>query len=291
MSDAHRRLLRTRSSSLDANDLLLIPLGFVVGTVGTLVGAGGGFLLVPALLLLHPERDPGTITAMSLFVVFVNSLSGAVAFARFGRVDYRSGIWFAAATLPGAVGGALLVHYVPRTAFDALFAVVLGALGTWLALRRPRAGLRRPLTGRGVISRAIPDRRGNVFQYSYRLWHGLASCAAIGFISSLLGIGGGVMQMPVMVTVLHFPVHIAAATSQFVLTFMAGGGTAVHVFRGTLHWDEALVEAVLLAVGAVPGAQAGAIIAQRVRAAVILRVLAMCLVLVAVRLAVKAAWA
>ena len=261
-----------------------------MAVLGTLVGAGGGFLLVPALLLLHPEREASTITAMSLFVVFINSLSGALAFARFGRVDYRSGLWFAAATVPGAVAGALVVGFVPRTVFDGLFAAVLGTLGAWLALRRPRAGLRAPLQGRGVVSRSLPDRRGNVFQYSYRLWHGLVSCAAIGFLSSLLGIGGGVLQMPLMVTILHFPVHIAAATSQFVLAFMAGGGTAVHAIDGTLHWDETLGEAVLLAAGAVPGAQLGALLAQRVRANIILRVLALCLLLVAVRLAVKAAW-
>jgi uncharacterized membrane protein YfcA len=269
----------------------LIPLGFAVAMLGTVVGAGGGFLLVPALLLLYPDRDPETITSMSLFVVFVNSLSATVAFARSGRIDYRSGIWFVAATMPGAIGGAILVHLVPRAAFDVLFAIVLGTVGIWLALRRPGTAIRQPLQGRGVVSRSISDRRGHVFVYSYRLWHGLASCAAIGFISSLLGIGGGVMQMPVMVTLLHFPVHIAAATSHFVLTFMSGGGTAVHAASGTLHWDQSMFEAVLLAVGAVPGAQAGALLAQRIRAGVILRALAACLVLLAIRLALMAVWA
>jgi uncharacterized membrane protein YfcA len=274
---------------LEPTDLLLIPIGIAVGTFGTLVGAGGGFLLVPILLLIYPDRSPETITAMSLLVVFFNATSGSLAYARFGRIDYYSGAWFAVGTLPGAVIGAVLVGYIPRRTFDAVFAGTLLAIGLYLIFRRGTQAIRDPLTGRGVVRREMPDRHGHRFVYSYRLWQGVALAAAIGFVSSLLGIGGGVVHVPVMVTVLHFPVHIAAATSQFVLAFMAGEGTAVHVFEGTLHWDRALVESLLLAAGAIPGAQAGAMLSRRVAGPGIMRALAVALVVVGVRLAVKAA--
>ncbi|HMS60470.1 MAG TPA: TSUP family transporter, partial [Tepidiformaceae bacterium] len=78
--------------------LLLVPLGVAVGAFGTLVGAGGGFVLVPVLLLLYPDRDPETITSMSLFVVWANATSGTLAYVRQRRVDYFSGIWFAIGT-------------------------------------------------------------------------------------------------------------------------------------------------------------------------------------------------
>src|SRR5512146_826950 len=97
---------------------LLVLLGVAVGGVGTLVGAGGGFLLTPVLLLVYPHDPPQTITAISLAAVWANSTSGSLAYARQRRIDYRSGLVFGAATLPGAVGGALVVGYVPRHVFD-----------------------------------------------------------------------------------------------------------------------------------------------------------------------------
>src|SRR5579872_2950711 len=99
----------------------LAPLGIFVGAYGTLVGAGGGSVLVPVLLLLLPSETPATITAISLAVVFFNAYSGTVAYMRMGRIDYRCGVLFTAAGLPGAVLGSLLVREMPRSVFDPVF--------------------------------------------------------------------------------------------------------------------------------------------------------------------------
>jgi len=72
--------------------LWLVPLGILIGTFGTLIGAGGGFLLAPVLLLAYPDESPEIITSISLAVVFLNALSGSVAYARMRRIDYRSGL-------------------------------------------------------------------------------------------------------------------------------------------------------------------------------------------------------
>lgn len=263
-------------------------LGFAVGTFGTLVGAGGGFVLVPVLLLVYPDRDAETITAMSLFVVWANATSGSVAYGIQRRIDYRSGIWFALSTLPGAIAGAIVVGYIPRRTFDAMFAVVLLILATFLLFRSGNTGIQEPVTGRGVARRDITDGAGHRFVYAFKMWKGVAISAGVGFMSSLLGIGGGVIHVPVMATVLHFPVHIAAATSHFVLAFMAAEGTAVHFSRGALGWDEALGQAVLLGLGAIPGAQVGARLANRLHGAHIVRALAIALLLVGLRLGLKA---
>ena len=85
----------------------LIGLGVAVGLFGTLIGAGGGFVLMPILLLLYPQATPDELTAISLAVVFFNALAGSEAYAFMGRIDYKSGLIFAAATIPGAVIGAL----------------------------------------------------------------------------------------------------------------------------------------------------------------------------------------
>lgn len=261
----------------------------MVGAFGTLVGAGGGFVLVPVLLLLYPEKDAKILTAMSLFVVFANAMSGTFAYARQKRIDYRSGAWFALSTLPGAVAGAIVVGYIPRRAFDAIFAFVLTGIGLYLLFRKMQQSIVPPVTGRGVVRRRITDASGNTFFYSFKMQVGLGFSAGIGFLSSLLGIGGGVIHVPVMATILHFPIHIAAATSQFVLMFMAAEGTSVHFATGTLHWDSSLGQAVILAAGAVPGAQAGAWLSRKVHGGMILRALAAALILVGLRLGLKAA--
>jgi hypothetical protein len=266
----------------------LIPLGIVVGTFGTLVGAGGGFVLVPVLLLLYPHKEAETITSMSLFVVCANAASGTVAYARQKRIDFNSGFWFVAGTFPGAIAGAIVVGYIPRRTFDAIFAAVLTGIGLFLVLRSSGTAISEPVTGRGVVRRRITDAQGNTFAYAFNLWKGVTISTGIGFLSSLLGIGGGVIHVPVMATMLHFPVHIATATSQFVLMFMAGEGTAVHFATGALSWDHSLFQAALLALGAVPGAQIGARLSHRIHGGIIMRALAAALVLVGARLALKA---
>jgi uncharacterized protein len=259
-----------------------------VGVFGTLVGAGGGFVLVPVLLLIYPDKKPETITAMSLLVVCANASSGSIAYARQKRIDYRSGGWFAVATLPGAIAGAIVVAYIPRREFDAMFAALLVVLGVYLMLRSSVQALAEPITGRGVVRREITDSHGQTFVYSFQMWKGILISGGVGFISSLLGIGGGIIHVPVMATVLHFPVHIAAATSHFVLAFMAGEGTAVHILTGTLTWDRSLQQALLIGLGAIPGAQLGALLSHRLHGGVIIRALAAALVLVGLRLALQA---
>src|SRR6266700_980875 len=103
----------------------LLPLGILIGAFGTLIGAGGGFLLVPILLILYPNENTELITSISLAVVFFNALSGSWAYSRMKRVDYKSGIIFAIATIPGAILGAISTAYLPRHAFDISFGIVM----------------------------------------------------------------------------------------------------------------------------------------------------------------------
>lgn len=98
--------------------LFLLIMGFFLGAFGTLVGTGGGFILVPILLWLYPQESPVFITSISLAVVTVNSLSGVAAYGRMRRIDIRSGIIFAVATIPGAMLGAYCTSYVPRDMFN-----------------------------------------------------------------------------------------------------------------------------------------------------------------------------
>jgi len=254
-------------------------LGVAVGTYGTIVGLGGGFILVPVLLFLYPDYEPQQLTAMSLLVVWANT-----AYARQGRIDYVTGLLFAASSAPGVLAGIFLVDFVPQRAFTILFALVLLALAA-VAVRGPPRGIRRPLSGRGVLVRQVALPEGT-YRYGYRLWHGAALSLVVGLVSSLLGIGGGAFYVPVMISTLHFPVMLATATSQFILAFMSGGASVVHLAKGTLSGDQ-LVKAAAVGVGTVPGAQLGARVAERFRAPTVVQLLVAGLLLLSFRLFVK----
>ena len=95
-----------------------LPIGIFVGTYGTIIGAGGGFILVPLLLLLFPDESPALVTATSLGVV-LRELRLRLDRVRTGpeRSAWKTGLLFALATIPGALAGSYLVKYIPRDAF------------------------------------------------------------------------------------------------------------------------------------------------------------------------------
>jgi hypothetical protein len=257
--------------------LRLIPLGFIIALYGTFIGAGGGFVLMPVLLLMYPHEPPDSLTAISLAVVFCNAASGSAAYARLRRIDYASGLILMSATIPGAVIGALTTGLIPRRTFD----VVLGLLMTLVAgflLWRP--------TEVSVDGPPAADERGTHRLGSYSLKLGLGVSFFVGYISSLLGIGGGIVHVPVLVHLLHFPVHIATATSHFILVFMTLAGTVTHLMQGTLA--PGLSRVAWLAVGVVPGAQVGAWLSSRVHGRWVIRALALALAFVGIRVLVLA---
>ena len=264
--------------------LWLAPLGLVIGAYGTIIGAGGGFILLPLLLLLYPRDSPESIASVSLAVVFVNALSGTIAYARLKRVDYASGLLLSAATIPGAIVGALTTALIPRRPFDFLVGAILIGISIFLMVRP--SGPARDYRGRFRLNRRMVAPDGSVHAWSYNALLGAGVSVVIGFLSSLLGIGGGFIHVPVMVNLLSFPVHVAAATSHFTLTVMSFVGSTVHLLTGTLTGSAPRI--VPLAVGVAVGAQVGARLAQRMHGAWIIRALVLALAFVGLRLIIKA---
>lgn len=251
--------------------LFLLALGVFTSTLGTLIGVGGGFIVVPVFLLAFPSLSPTDITSISLAAIFLGSLSGLVAYARMRRIDYRTGVAFAAGTVPGAVLGASLVKLVPREPFQVLFGSVLALVGIYLAMRptfRPRRFAQDP-------NRNITDRFGQNFSYRVAVGRGVALSLAVGVLSSLLGIGGGVFQVPAMVAWLGMPPLIAAPTSVFILVFTSASATLTHALSGDLNalWPYFL----LLAAGMIGGAQMAARLARRIASNLLVRLLGLTL--------------
>lgn len=261
--------------------MLLILLGFAVGTLGTLIGAGGGFILMPILLLMYPEKTPQELTAISLAVVFFNALSGSITYGIKKRIDYRSTVIFSIVAAPGTVLGVYATGLFPREKFQMLFGVLMGLMAIYLLLPRAPKPIRSEPSDFKYPVRKLIDSTGHIHHISYNTWLGIAISVVVGFLSSLLGIGGGIIHVPALVNLLHFPVHIATATSHSILAIMAGIGTGEHIVHGNL--DSSVHVVLMLAVGVIFGAQLGAYLSPKMKDTWIIKALALALLSVAVR--------
>jgi uncharacterized membrane protein YfcA len=267
----------------NAPDEVALRIGFGVfaGTYGALIGAGGGFLIVPFLLLvdaLPPERAAGT----SLAAVCVGAVAATLLALRGRRIDLEGALAMGAATLPGAVFGASVSARLDPRLFGASFGAAMIALGAWLAFRAPTAPAPTHQANPSRWVRVRVDVDGVRWRYDLRV--GLAASAVIGLASSVLGIGGGVLHVPLMIGVLGFPPATAVATSQAILAASSAVGLAGHAALG--HVD--LGRAAPLAIGALLGAASARALAPHVRGPRLVRLLSAALGLVGARLLARA---
>jgi uncharacterized protein len=263
--------------------LMFAGIGIIIGAYGTLIGAGGGFILMPILLILFPERSAEMLTSISLAVVFFNAASGSYSYIKMKRLDYKAAFIFALATIPGAVLGALSTAYINRIIFNYVFFALLTIMGVYLFIKPVRVLNPNKQHPSSHTKSVITDAEGITHTYSYNMKIGIFISIGVGYLSSLLGIGGGIIHVPAMVNLLDFPVHIATATSHTVLAIMALAGTIVHILQGSFDKQSYFIT-IAVAIGAIIGAQAGARLSNKVHGKWIIRGLAIALIIVAVRI-------
>ena len=255
--------------------------GVSIGVLGTLIGAGGGWMIVP-LLLLGFKFTPQEAVGTSLAVVFVNALSGSIAYMVQGRVLYAMGTTFAIATIPGAVLGALIVTWLFQRINTNWFTALFGVFLLFIALLLHRG--ERLLLSRIRRQTASPEELRSLTSPTMRL--GMVVSFFVGVFSSLFGVGGGIIHVPFLIVVLGIPVHTATATSHFVLTITSLTGALTMLERGQVR----LSTAAWMGLGVLMGAQGGAYLSARMRSGPIRRLLAGALALFAVRLILRFAF-
>ena len=186
--------------------LVLFVVGIGVGTFGTLIGIGGGLIMIPLFTFaLTPSifHSAPEIVGTSLFGVFLNALSGTYAYVKQHRVYFKAAIPFAIATLPGAILGSLVSDYFTGPTFSlsyGIFILIISAIMYWNS------------SNKKAIATNFDE---TLFIARKKL--GIILSMFVGFISSIFGIGGGIIHVPVMIYALAFPPHMATATSHFVL--------------------------------------------------------------------------
>ncbi|WP_048147913.1 sulfite exporter TauE/SafE family protein [Palaeococcus ferrophilus] len=205
--------------------------GLLIGTIAGLFGVGGGFLIVPLLVIMGFPIH--TAIGTSLLCISISSLAAAYNHVRAKRVLYRVALLKEAFSVPAALGGAYLSRMVGENHLRAVFALLL----VYLAYRFLRAQDVKPGEWEGEIKyRNVPI-------------VGLFS----GFFSGLLGISGGILNVPLFHALVRIPVKYAVGTSSLALFFTALAGTLGHYRLGHVDVSTAL----LLAPGLVIGASIG----------------------------------
>lgn len=261
--------------------LILIPVGFFVGIVGTLIGAGGGFLLMPFMMLYFSDKTPKQLTFISMISIFFNSLSGTFAYLKMKRVELQTALIFSLITIPGSIVGTILTNYINREKYNLLFGIFLIIITLFLLFFKKIEHDDKKISS-FVKSCYIKDGLGNEFNFSYNLLTGLILSFIVGFLSPIFGIGGGVLHVPFMIKLLCFPPHIATATSHFVLMVMSFVSVLTHLLSGIDKF--VFLNSFFLILGIIPGAQIGAKLSKKIKGEFLLYLLSLALFLVAVRI-------
>ncbi|MFB7470752.1 sulfite exporter TauE/SafE family protein [Kitasatospora sp. NPDC056184] len=182
--------------------------GAVVGVALGALGGGGGVLAVPALVYLLGS-SPAEAGTTSLVIVTATSATALARHAGTGTVSWRTGALFAAAGVLPAVAAAGLAHRIPQAVLTAAFAV-LAALAAAAMLRGTRTARRAPVDGDGQPGGGDGQRGGGRLRT-------LAAGAGLGAVTGLLGVGGGFLAVPALVSVLRLPMRKAVGTSLVVV--------------------------------------------------------------------------
>ena len=215
------------------DQLWLILLGFTAGVLGSMIGVGGGIIVVPALTFLG---FPPTVAASnSLFAALSNSIASTISYSRQKRIEFSLGLKLGLLTIPGTVLGAIISTDDSPDLFKFLFGFVLIASAAYIFLRKKIEDKEKILSKQMMV-------------------FAIGASFFAGIISSFFGVGGGIIFVPLMVVGMGMTMKRAAPTSQLILLFASLSGVIVHSILG--HPD--FLQAGFLAIGAFIGGLIGA---------------------------------
>lgn len=261
--------------------VFLILLGFLVGVVASMTGIGGGTFIVPVLSILYEFTSQESF-GTSLAVIVFTSIASTYAYSRQKRIDYKVGAISTITTTPGAVLGAYMTDLIPSSLLGIIFSffmifVALRMLSDW------HIPLPKIVKNPKLSHRRLVDSTGKVFEYEANILLAFVLAFFGGLSSGLLGIGGGALIVPILNIAAGLPMHVAVATSMFIMIFTSIAGVTTHLLLGNVR----LEYSIYIAIGVVLGAQLGAKIAKKVSGKLLSTVFSMVLIIVSIRLLLK----
>ena len=241
--------------------LVILLVSIIAGFIGALFGLGGGVLIIPFLTLVEGVPVPLAVGA-SIVSVVATSSSSAAAYVQDHLTNLRLGMFLEIGTVAGAITGAFVAVFLPASALFILFGLIL--LYATIIMIRARgidfpANVRPDKTSRTLaLGSQYEDHSLNkVVKYEVtRTPLTVFMGYFAGVVSGLLGVGGGIINVPTMNLVSKVPVKVASATSNFMIGVTAAASASVYLLRGDVH--------PLLAAPLVIGVAGGALLGTRV---------------------------
>lgn len=263
--------------------LLLLAVGCIVGTYAGAIGAGGGFLILPFMLWRYPEIPIEEIATATLIVVVISNGIRVLYVSRLKRVDLPLACLLVVVALPFSLLGSAMTAQLSREVFTLGFSVLLMLVGMYLVYR-PKPGLVAPVSQ--GWRREVLDSDGATFLYHVPIRRSMVVVALTAAVSSLAGIGGGLLYSPLATRVMRVPYALAVPIAYVLTTSVAGIAVMLHLGSG--HMGPALEDVPALSIGLIVSVP----LAQRVQTllgeSVLTRALAVGLLIVAVRTTVLA---
>ena len=281
-------------AELSVNLFVLLAMGAAVGFLSGMFGVGGGFLITP--LLIFYNIPPAIAVATGANQVIASSFSGTLAHMKRGTLDFKLGTVLLGGGILGSTVG-IYVFTLLRSLgqldlfISLLYVVMLGTVGGLMlvesvnALRRARDGAAPTLKKPGQhnwIHRLPLKMRFRASKLFVSVIPVIGLGAGVGFLSSIMGVGGGFIMVPALIYLLKVPTNVVVGTSLFQIIFVAAYTTIVHA---STNYTVDVVLAFMLMIGGVAGAQYGAKAGQRLRGEQLRALLALLVLAVALRLA------
>lgn len=249
---------------------LLMLTGFFAGSFGALLGLGGGIIVIPILTIFF-HLPIHTAIGVSLVGVIATSTGAAVVYVREGKANVRLGMTLELATTIGAIVGAVVADYVSARVLYLLFAMLVG-YNAYSMYRKSETAKMETAVGL----------QQNEYEIK-RVPLGLFISSFAGILSGLLGVGGGLIKVPVMYLLMGVPLKVAAATSNFMIGVTATASALIYYFNGRID----VAAAVPVALGVFAGAALGSRFNTRISTRALKRIFVLVFVYIAVEMALK----
>ncbi len=260
--------------------------GLLAGSFGALLGLGGGAILIP-VLTIYFHLPIHTAIGVSLVGVIATSTGAAIVYVREGKTDIKLGMLLELGTTVGAILGAVIAGLVSARVLYLLFTVVL-VYNAYSMYRRNEGTVEKETAcgqqQAGSEGKDSWKRTNGSFTYKVRnIPLGIFLSSLAGIMSGLLGLGGGLIKIPVMYLLMGVPLKTAAATSNFMIGVTASASAWIYFLNGRIN----PVVTVPVALGIFAGALAGTWANTRISTGSLRKVFILVFIYIAVQMALK----
>ncbi|AVQ34459.1 sulfite exporter TauE/SafE family protein [Staphylococcus muscae] len=234
--------------------IILLLVGFLSAVIGSIVGIGGGIIIVPTLIYFGVTLDvlhgitPQTAIGTSSIILIVTGLTSSLGYLKQKQVDVKNGMIFLIGIIPGALIGAYLSQFLTLHSFNRYFGIFLIFVSILLMIRHKIPPIQAFQQERYMKS--FTDAHGETYRYGVVPSVAVVLSFLIGLTSGLFGIGGGALMTPLMLLVFRFPPHVAVGTSMMMIFFSSITGSVGHIILGHVVWGYSLILIVASWIGA-----------------------------------------